>query len=79
MTLTIDSVAPATRLQCDCCKVTAATDRADGRVPPDWGTGQLWVDISLSEQRQVALCFCPDCWPTVLSGSLTLHPDPSEA
>lgn len=79
MTITIDSEAPATRLRCDCCKTAAATDRADGRVPPDWGTGQLWLDISLSEQRQVALCFCPDCFPALRSGSLTLTADPPEA
>lgn len=51
---------------CDRCGVVADTMKADGVVPPDWLTGHFFLDISLSEQRQKPLCFCPECAPAIL-------------
>ncbi|SDL37413.1 hypothetical protein [Paracoccus chinensis] len=50
---------------CDRCGLTNATDTANGVVVEGWMTGQLWLDISLAEQRQTPLCFCPACAPTM--------------
>jgi hypothetical protein len=50
-----------THVSCDVCKATISTDRADGVVPSEWMTGHLWLDISLSMQKQTPLCFCPVC------------------
>lgn len=57
----LDQDADQTICACDRCGVTEATGRADGVAPADWMTGQLWLDISLSEQRQSPICFCPGC------------------
>lgn len=51
----------ATLATCNGCGFEAATDRPDGMLPPDWGTGQLWIDLRLDTMRQIPICFCPDC------------------
>lgn len=51
----------ATHATCNGCGAAASTDRADGVVPMDWGTGQLWIDLRLDTMRQIPICFCPDC------------------
>ena len=53
----------STIIGCDICGAQIETARADGVVPVEWGTGHLWIDVSLSEQLQRALCFCPTCKP----------------
>ncbi|SEI10211.1 hypothetical protein [Paracoccus alkenifer] len=57
----LDNESHQTICACDRCGVTEATDRADGVAVAGWMTGHLWLDVSLSEQRQSPLCFCPDC------------------
>ena len=56
-----------TELTCDTCAVVMTTGKPNGVVPDGWMTGHLWLDISLSEQRQFPLCFCPECGPRVLT------------
>lgn len=56
-----------TEITCNTCAVVITTDKPNGVVPNDWMTGHLWLDISLSEQKQVPLCFCPECKPRVLT------------
>lgn len=46
---------------CDCCSAEQRTAKANGVVPADWGTGQLWIDISLSDIKNMPLCFCATC------------------
>ena len=53
--------------QCDTCGVIEEVKDDRGRLPPAWATGQLWIDLSMSEQRQIPLCFCPACAPSVTS------------
>lgn len=57
----LDKDSGQTICACDRCGVNEATGRADGVAPANWMTGQLWLDISLSEQRQSPICFCADC------------------
>lgn len=57
-----------TEVVCDICGYSTETARPDGVVPAGWMTGHLWLDISLSEQRQTPLCFCPTCAPSIVSG-----------
>ncbi|MDP0925720.1 hypothetical protein Q0601_00900 [Paracoccus onubensis] len=52
---------------CDCCGLVEATDEANGVAVEGWGSGHLWLDVSLAEQRQTPLCFCPACNPGILS------------
>lgn len=81
MAIYIDEPNFQTIVQCDHCDVTAATDRPDGVVPVDWATGQLWIDLSVSEQRQTPICFCPDCSPAILSSTslrIAHYEEPSE-
>jgi len=59
--IAIDNENRRTVCECDRCGAQAATERADGVIPDGWMTGHLWLDISLGEQRQHPLCFCPDC------------------
>ena len=56
-----------TRVSCDICRFEEVTSFPNGVVPATWATGQLWIDISLSEQRQYPLCFCPECKPKLLT------------
>jgi len=65
----LDKDSDQTICACDRCGVTEATDRADGVAVAGWMTGQLWLDISLSDQRQIPLCFCADCVPQITSAS----------
>lgn len=60
-------VEDGTLVTCDICASSVTTSKPNGVVPDDWMTGHLWIDISLSEQRQIPLCFCPDCKPRVLT------------
>jgi hypothetical protein len=46
---------------CDRCGKTEETDVADGVTISGWLTGQLWIDLSLSQQRQQAINFCLEC------------------
>ena len=69
MTIHIDEPNFKTVVLCDVCGATAETTRPDGVVPPDWATGHLWLDISLTEQRQTPICFCPECGPGILSAT----------
>lgn len=62
----LDQTSDQTICLCDRCGVTEATTRADGVVVDGWMTGHFFLDISLSEQRQKPLCFCPDCTPVML-------------
>ena len=61
----IDKDSDQTVCVCDRCALTVATSRANGVVAEGWMTGNLWLDISLTEQRQTPLCFCPDCAPVI--------------
>jgi len=59
---------------CDVCQIYVNTGRADGVIPEDWMTGHLWLDVSLTEQKQMAICFCPSCKPYVVTSlSFTLE------
>lgn len=55
---------------CDRCGLTEATSKADGKAPADWMTGQLWLDVSLSQQRQTPICFCPDCAEVIVDATM---------
>lgn len=68
----IELLEHSTMVTCDTCGAVIETARADGVVPSDWTTGHLWVDISLTEQRQVPLCFCPTCAPVVIGNGVRL-------
>lgn len=61
---------------CDICEAQEITQRASGVAPAEWMTGQLWLDISLSEQKQQVLCFCPECKPRVLDDLRLFLKDP---
>lgn len=61
MPIILDTQNDRTIIRCESCDLSAATEKANGIVPSDWMTGHLWLDMSLSEQRQTPLCFCPDC------------------
>jgi len=50
-----------TILVCDRCGEQEKTDQPNGVVPKEWMTGHLWMDISLSTQKQIPLCFCSTC------------------
>lgn len=53
---------------CDNCQAGAPVNQMTGALPNTWLTGQLWVDVSLSQQRQFPLCWCPDCKGSILDG-----------
>lgn len=70
---------------CDTCSAQFVSNIANGVIPATWMTGQLWLDISLAEQRQTPICFCPDCKPFVadtlafeitVTAPAELDPDP---
>ncbi|MDO5621907.1 MAG: hypothetical protein Q4G24_10600 [Paracoccus sp. (in: a-proteobacteria)] len=61
----LDQDGNQTICECDRCGTVGATDRANGVIVDGWGSGQLWVDISLAEDRQMPLCFCPACAPVI--------------
>lgn len=65
MSITIEE--QGTKFSCDICKFEETTSIPNGVVPSTWATGQLWIDISLSEQRQYPLCFCSTCKPRLLT------------
>nr|WP_319250511.1 hypothetical protein [uncultured Celeribacter sp.] len=50
-----------TAFTCDMCGVISTEDGLSGVIPSGWMSGHLWLDVSLSEQRQIPLCFCPNC------------------
>lgn len=56
-----------TVITCETCDAQVTTGMADGVVPSDWMTGQLWLDTTVNEQRQRPICFCPSCKPYVMS------------
>lgn len=56
-----------TRVTCDVCGFEEVTNKPNGVVPSNWGTGQIWLDVSLSEQKQYPICFCEVCKPSVLT------------
>lgn len=68
MTIALDHENNATICKCDRCGTSEETPTASGRVPETWGTGQLWIDTGIASQRQIALCFCPDCFEVILGG-----------
>jgi len=39
-------------------------------VPEGWMTGQLWLDLSLAEQKQIPICFCSDCRDLVAAANV---------
>lgn len=57
----LDKDSDQTICVCDRCGETQATPKANGVVLEGWLTGHLWIDLSLSEQRQTPICFCTDC------------------
>lgn len=61
MTIHIDEEANQTLCRCDHCGATESTNRGNGVAVAGWMTGHLWLDISLSEQKQIPICFCPAC------------------
>lgn len=61
MPVYLDKTTDQTIVRCDCCLDIAATDRADGVYPEGWASGNLWIDLSLSKQRQIPIAFCPAC------------------
>lgn len=50
-----------TVVQCDVCGIQEETAVPNGVAPASWMTGQLWLDMSLTEQKQRAICFCVSC------------------
>jgi hypothetical protein len=50
---------------CDACGISVQINPATGIVPAEWMTGQLWLDLSLSQQMQRPLCFCQNCKPGI--------------
>lgn len=46
---------------CEICGLEDSIAGASGSTPPEWGSGQLWLDISLSDQKSFPICFCPAC------------------
>lgn len=74
MAIKTDTENAQTLCTCDRCGTLSVTASADGRAPEGWGTGQLWIDVTLSRQTHVALCFCEDCFAAVLDApALTLQ------
>lgn len=65
MPILLDHQGDETICRCDTCGIEARTARANGVCAPGWGTGQLWIDISLAAQVQRPLCFCPTCWAAI--------------
>lgn len=53
---------------CDNCQAEASVNQMTGALPTTWLSGQLWIDVSLSQQRQFPLCWCPDCKLSILGG-----------
>lgn len=70
MGILLDFENGVTSCTCDRCKSGFVVDNLSGRVPDGWGTGQLWLDVSLSEIRQVPLCFCADCFAIITGGNV---------
>lgn len=58
-----------TYCECDRCRTVVGTGKADGVAPADWLTGQLWIDVSLSEQKQTPIVFCGDCREAILAAN----------
>lgn len=80
MTIHLDPENDQTLCKCDVCGLVEATGKANGVVPAGWGTGHLWLDVSLSEQRQTPLCFCAGCMPAVVgAASISIAPNAPEA
>lgn len=63
----VDKAENKTVASCDVCGAQEVSDVANGVIPLDWMTGQLWLDLSLAEQKQTAICFCPECKPHIAS------------
>lgn len=61
MAIYIDKENNQTICICDICGAASSTESPNGVVTEGWGTGQLWIDISLTEEKQVPLTFCPTC------------------
>ena len=61
MSIYLDTANQQTVVVCDKCKAREVTTVMDGVVPHGWLTGQLWLDISLSQIKQIPLCFCQSC------------------
>ena len=80
MPIFLDHQTDETICRCDTCGIEARTARANGVSAPGWGTGQLWIDISLSSQVQRPLCFCETCFADIflVPARLTLALAPGE-
>lgn len=65
--ITTDRENNVTLVRCENCGSEVVTDKADGVIPSEWMTGQLWLDVSMGEQKQWPICFCPTCKPHVIS------------
>jgi hypothetical protein len=72
MPIQLDKTNNKTICTCDQCGIVVDTDAANGVVPEHWGTGQLWIDVSLSSIKQTAICFCPTCFERVKSATKNL-------
>jgi len=57
----------STVVHCDKCGAAEATNMGNGLAPLDWVTGQLWIDVSIQQQKQTPICFCPTCGPLIIS------------
>lgn len=77
MTIHLDTTNNQTLCRCDMCGLVHATDQANGVVPADWMTGHLWLDVSLSEQKQFPITFCPDCRSHLLAGTVWVVAEPA--
>lgn len=69
MPVYIDDENFATVCACDWCGAMTQTNRGDGVVPAGWTTGQLWLTVSLQEEKQVPLVFCEVCGPAALEAA----------
>jgi hypothetical protein len=69
MSIYLDNEQNRTICICNSCGTTAETETANGVVQAGWGTGQLWIDLSLSNIRQAAICFCPECWSSIIEAT----------
>lgn len=51
--------------KCDVCGEVSVSSTPNGVAPEGWMTGQLWLDVSLTQQRQTPICFCTTCAPRI--------------
>lgn len=67
MAIYLDTGNDATICTCNACGEVVTTSKANGIVPEGWGTGHLWLDVSINQQRQVPMAWCPACAAAVMA------------